>query len=462
MPNFPDGSLQVTFNPSVAATIQDRTLQRVYRDALFPNLLYRMEAMAEMWGVHLGSSQTFTRTGLMEVVTRPNQPGQDPVPGTYAMEQWDATAQQWSNAIDTNMPTSYLALASQYLRNVHQLGMNSGQALNRIVRDKGYNAYVAGNTVVDVLQTSGNSTVHVANLTGFTSNLQNGRQVAISASNPITITIPAQVGGAYTGQVTAFTPDSAGDPIHGGTLTISPALTGNVPARSAILTQKRSQIVYAGGGTSIDDIDTSDTFAVRDMRTAIAQLRYNNVPPHDDGFYHWHLDPQSELQVFADNEFQRVAGQSLPDYIHYRRFALAVFGNGVFYRNNEAPNTQTCNANPTKGATHGFELTNGAGLDIRRPLCTGMGWIEEKYLDESQYISQAGVMGKIGEFAITNTGVQVVTERIRLVMRAPMDALQQVTTAAWSFSGDFPVPSDETGAGSLSTFKRAVVVAHCA
>lgn len=460
MPNFPDGSLQVTFNPSVAATIQDRTLQRVYRDALFPNLLFRMEAMAEMWGVHLGSSQTFTRTGLMEVIERPIAANTDPVPLTYSMEQWDATAQQWSSAIDTSTPTSYLALASQYLRNIHQLGMQSGQSLNRVVRNKGYNAYVAGNTVTDVAAVSTATTIHVANLTGFTSNLQNGRQVAISASNPISITIPAQVGGAYAGQVTAFTPDVPGDPVHGGTLTITPALAGNVGARSAVLSAKRSELVYAGGGASIEDVDATDQFSVRDIRTAIAKLRFNNVPPHDDGFYHWHLDPQSEIQIFGDNEFQRL-NQSMPDYIHYRRFAMAIFGTGVFYRNNEAPNTQTCGTG-IRANTHGFELTNSAGIDIRRPICTGMGWIEEKYLDESQYITQAGVMGKIGEFAITNTGVQVVTERIRLVMRAPMDALQQVTTSAWSFSGDFPVPTDELGPGSSATFKRAVIIVHAA
>jgi len=458
MANFPDGSLAVSLNASVASTIQDRTLQRVYRDALFPNLLFRMEAMAELWGVHLGSSQTFTRVGLMEVIERPGVPGQDPVSTSYGSEQWDATAQQWYASIDTSMPTSYLALASQYLRNVHQLGMQSGQSLNRIVRNKGYNSYVAGNTVTDTSASSGASSIHVANLTGFTANLVAGRPQPVSSTNPINITIPAI---SYTGQVTAFTPDTTGDPIHAGSLTITPTLGANLAARSAVLTEKRSQIVYAGGGSSIDDLDATDQFSVKDIRTAIAQLRFNNVPPHDDGLYHWHLDPQSENQVFGDNEFQRL-NQSMPDYVHYRRFALAIFGQGVFYRNNETPNTQTVNYSTVRGMTHGFELTNGASLEIRRPICTGMGWIEEKYLDESQFISQAGVLGKIGEFAVTNMGVQVVTERIRLIMRSPIDKLQQVTTATWSFSGDWPVPTDELGPGSKATYKRAVVVAHSA
>lgn len=458
MANFPDTGLQVTFNPAVAATIQDRTLQRVYRDALYPNLLFRMEAMAELWPIHLGQSQTFTRAGLMEVTTRPQAVGTDPTPETYGFEQWDATASQWTGTIDTNMPTSYLALASQYLRNIHQLGLKSGQGLNRVARDKGYNAYVAGNTVTDTSAVSTATTIHVANITGFTTNLLAGRPTPVSSTNPINITIPLI---SYTGQVTAVAPDVAGDPIHGGTLTITPALPANLASRAAVLAEKRSQIVYAGGGSSIDDLDASDQFAVRDTRTTIAQLRFNNVPPHEDSLYHWHLDPQSENQIFSDNEFQRL-NQSLPDYVHYRRFALGVFGAGVFYRNNETPNTQTCNPSVTKGNTHGFELVNGAGLEIRRPICTGMGWIEEKYVDESQFLSNAGIMGKIGEFVVTNNGVQVVTERIRLTLRAPMDRLQQVSSATYSWSGDFPVPSDELGSGSKATFKRAVVVCHSA
>lgn len=461
--NFNDGSLAVAFNPTVTAQIQDRTLQRTFRDVLFPNLLFRMEAERELWAIHLGNNQTFTRVGEMETVERPVAPGQDPIPGGYPVEQWEATAQQWTNSIDTSMPTSYLTIASQYLRNIHQLGLNSGKSLNRIVRNKLYNAYVAGNTVVDVAASSSATTLHVANLNGFTFNLQNGRQQPVSASNPVNISIPAI---AYTGQVTAFTPDVTGDLVHGGTLTITPAIGANVAARSAILTTKRSQLVYSGGGFSVDDVDTTDHFAVRDIRTAVAQLRFNNIPPHEDGLFHWHLGPGSEMQVFEDNEFQRV-NQSLPDYVHYRRFALAVFGAGVFFRNNEVPSPTTCSTNVVKANTHGFELFNGAGTEIARPICTGAGVIEEKYIDESKYISDAGIMGRIGEFAVTNGGVQVITEGIRLVLRSPMDRLQQVTSAAWSFSGDWPIPTDELANSADTgiigaTYKRAVVVVHAA
>lgn len=458
MANFPDGNLQVIFNPSIAATIQSNTLQRVFRDVLYPNLLFRMEAMRELWPIHLGGTASFTRVGLIKPRTRPAQANVDPVGKTYGVEQWTATAQKWNDSIDTNMPTSYLQLANQFMRNIHQLGLQAGQSINRVVRDKGYNAYVAGNTVTDASAVSTATSIHVANLTGFTTNLFGGVQTPVSASNPIPFSLPAI---SYTGVITAAVPDEAGDPIHGGTLTISPALPANLASRSSVLATKRSVIVYSGGGDSVDAIDATDTFAVRDIRTAIGQLRFNNVPAHEDGLYHWHLDPQSEMQVFSDNEFQRL-NQSLPDYVHYRRFCLGIWGQSVFYRNNEAPNIQTCDPDPVDGNTHGFELVNGASIQIRRPICTGQGWIEEKYLDQSQFISAAGVMGKIGEFAVTNNGVQVITEEIRLIMRAPVDKLQENTSTSWQACGDWPVPTDELAPGGVATFRRAVVVVHTA
>jgi len=456
--NFPDGSLAVTFNPTVVATIQDRTLQRVFRDSLFPRLMFRMEAVAELWTANLGTNQTFSRSALIRPRTRPIQPGVDPMPKSYKTEQWEATAQRWADSIDTHMPTSYVTLASQYLRNMHQLGLQAGQSINRVVRDKLYNAYVAGNTVTTALASSGATTLLLQSVNGFAFILAaTGRQAAVSGSNTIPIKIPAI---SYVGAITAVTPDIAGDFIHGGSVTISPAIGADVPARSAVLADNRSVLVYSGGGSSVDDIVASDQFALRDVRAAVAQMRFNNVPTHDDGLYHWHLDPFSESQLFSDNEFQRVAGQSLPDYVHYKRFAAGALLGTVFYRNNETPFVTTVDLDPNEGNTHGFEVTNAAGINIHRPICTGLGAIEEKYLDEGKYISEAGVTGKIGEFAVTNMGVQVMTERIRLILRAPLDRLQDMTSSSYSISGDWPVPTDVLAPGGSAAFRRAVVVVH--
>jgi hypothetical protein len=454
-------ALQVAFNPSVASAIQDRTLQRVFRDALYPRLLYRMEAQPELWPVNLGANQTFTRTGLIAPTTRPLTAGSDPAPKTYDIEQWEATADQYGNAIDTHMPTSYVSLASLYLRNMHQLGLNAGQSLNRIARDKLFNAYMGGQTVLTAAAVA-TTTLTVANLNGFTRKLFNGRPALVSASNPLSIRVGAAPGTIVN--VIGFTPVTAGDEIGPGTLTVSAAVTAAIRsaviASNALSTGTLVRNIYVGGGERVDDIDATDVLSLADLRSAVAQLRFDNVPPHEDGSYHCHLDPMAESEIFGDNEFQRL-NQSIPDYIHYRRFAVAYLLGMTFYRNTEAPNTATV---VTADGTFGGELTNPssvpAGLAIRRTVVTGQGALDEKYLDESKYISEAGVMGKIGEFAVVNNGIQVMTERIRLILRAPLDRLQQLTGSAWSWSGDFARPTDATVSSSASDFKRAMLIVH--
>jgi len=452
MANFPDGSIvNTSFNAGVVSAIQDRTLQRTFRDPLFPRLLFRLEAVAELWAVNLGANQTFTRAGLIAPTTRPINPNAEVPTVQYPIEQWEATAQQYGRSIDTHMPTSYVTLASQYLRNMHQLGVHAGQSINRVVRDKLYNCYVAGNTVANGAYGPGTA-MPVKNLAGFTRKLFNGRPTIVSASNPLSITVN---GVAYT--CTGFTSDIAGDEIHSGTLT----LTANVTTldRQAVLAVNRSQIVYSGGGTRVDDVASTDQFRMADIRAQLAQLQFDNVPTHEDGSYHFHLDPISQSQIFGDNEFQR-NNQSMPDYIHYRKFAIAFMLGATFYRNNECPTTATVNEDPVDGFTTAFETTNPAGVVLHRPMVTGQGAIEEKFLDESKYISEAGVQGKIGEFSVVNGGMQILTERIRLILRAPMDRLQQTTSAAWSFSGDWAIPTDATATSSPATYKRASICVH--
>jgi hypothetical protein len=454
MANFPDGSIvNTSFNAGVVSAIQDRTLQRTFRDPLFPRLLYRLEAVAELWPVNLGANQTFTRAGLIQPTTRPLSPNADAPTVQYPIEQWEATAQQFGRGIDTHMPTSYVTLASQYLRNMHQLGVHAGQSLNRTVRDKLFNCYVAGNTVIVAAGYGGGSALPVQNLAGFTKKLFNGRPTVVSASNPLSITI-----NGVANTVVGFTSTIAGDEIHSGTLTLGTAV-GALAGRLAVLASNRSLITYSGGGTRVDDVASTDQFRMADIRAQIAQLQFDNVPTHEDGTYHYHLDPISQSQIFGDNEFQRL-NQSMPDYIHYRKFAIAFLLGATVYRNTEAPNTSTVNEDPIDGYTTAFETTNPTGVVLHRPIVTGQGAIEEKYLDESKYISEAGVQGKIGEFAVVNGGMQIMTERIRLILRAPLDRLQQMTSAAWSFSGDWTMPTDQTALSSAASYKRSSVCVH--
>ena len=153
--------------PEIRSLVQENILERAFHDALFPRMLFRGEATPQVWPANIGDSMVFTGVGLVRPKMKPLQPGSDPAPSTYQAEQWQATLQQYADSIDTHMPTSIAAIANLFLRNAHQLGMSAGQALNRIVRDRMYNAAESGWTVADGAQ-GPTTTLRVKRLNGFT------------------------------------------------------------------------------------------------------------------------------------------------------------------------------------------------------------------------------------------------------------------------------------------------------
>jgi len=448
-------------NPAIAAILQDNTLQKVFHDAAFPALLYRMDAMPELWEAHEGETKVMTRTGLLPVDVTPLNPNTDPNPEQYAIEQWVATAHQYGKAIDTHMPSSRAALASKLLRDVKTLGMNAGQTLNRLPRNALFQAYLSGNTVTTAAAAIGLTQFNVASLNGFTDRLVNGVVTAVSAANPIAVTFG---GGEPTRDVIAAVPANPLEPLGPGTLTISAALTVGLAAREAVLADDGAVIFRVGGGNSVDAIGAADILTLDDIISAVALLRNSNIPNHTDGFFHHHLSPLAEAQLFQDNHWQRLH-DSLPESVAYRQFAIGEKVGCRHYRNSESPDTTNTGTLVASGPNFaqcspqiGGEVRNDANIRIGRTIITGQASMYECYIPESDYITEAGVTGKIGNFSVTNNGVTVETDRIRYTMRAPLDRLQQVVGHAWSWSGDFAIPSDHTTLDAR--FGRAIVIEH--
>ncbi len=442
--------------------IQDRTLERVFHDALCPRLLHRSEAIAEMWQANLGEQMVFTRAGLMDPDTTPLTPGTDPGHGTYPFEQWRAQANQYGRSVDTHMPTSYVSLAPIFLRNIMQLGLQAGQTMNRLARNPLYRSYGGGNTVTTVAAAAGDTQLQVANINGFTEQIANAAIAPVGPANPLDITFTTA--GIPPNQVVGFNPANIAEPFGPGTLLLAAPLGAAVPVRDGVLARTRSDVYRVGGAATVDGIAPANILTLQDVINVVAQMRGQNVPPCADGYYHVHVSPQAEAELFADQRFQRLF-QSLPDSAAYRDLAIGQLIGCRFYRDVENPNTQNSGtlvatgANSQSSSDIGGEVTNVGGTNIERAIVLGGGAIYEKYLDESKFITEAGVTGKIGEFNVINNGVAIMTQRIRMIMRAPLDRLQQVVSTSWSWSGDFPIPSDaETG--TPARFKRAVVIEH--
>lgn len=465
---MPDFSV-ILQSPAIRPLVQENLLERAFHDALFPRLLFRGEATPQVWPGGIGDTQLFSAPGLIQPNMKPLPPGVDPTPKTYATEQWQAELHQYGDTMDTHMPTSMVAIANLFMRNSHQLGLQAGQSLNRVVRNRMYNAAVSGWTVVDGAQT-GVTTLRVKRLNGFTRarrpDLAAGSKVRfepVSASNPLSITIRDTSPADVTRSVIGFTPDVPGDEVGPGTLTLSGGAV-TVADRAYVYSADRTYMVRPGGGFKVDDV-SGDIPTLTDIRTVVANFWEQNVPEHPDGRFHAHSDPQSQGFVFADDEFQRLL-TALPDYYMYKQFALGELLSTVFFRNSECPIPSTVVGGDTATFSEDdpfageLTVTGAAGAErAHRMLFTAQGGVYEYYSDLANLLTEAGIQGKIAEPNIVNNGIEVYTDRIQLVIRAPQNRTQDMVATTWKFIGDWPARTD-SAVGNASRFKRFAVIEH--
>ncbi len=448
---------------SILNLVQQGLLERAFHDALFPSLLFRAEASKEQWEANTGTELFMTRPGLLLPITKPLVAGADPEPQTLSYEQWVAKLDRYSGTIDTHMPSSVVANSDLFMRNVNQLGMQAGQSLNRLPRNEIHLRYLSGNTCLLVATASGDSAIRVASVNGFTDVILKGVQTRpqlVSSSNPLQISI-----GGVVRNVIGVDLDSPSDPYGPGTLYLSATVGSVVPARAPVLAVNRPKVVRSGGATSVDGIGSSDIFQLQDVAQVVSQLRKNNVPPHEDGTYHCHINTAANNQIFSDPAFQRLHQGTGGMSEQYKEFFIGSIFGCSFFLNNECPDADNSGARTPTGTNAqyseeiGAETINESGIGIGRCLVTGRGALYEKYLDESGYVTEAGISGKEGQLQSINNGVEVNTDNIRLILRAPTNRLQDTVAATWSITTSFSTPSD-VGAGGPERFKRAVVIEH--
>lgn len=453
--------------PHLSNIIQERVLERRFQDALFSNLEWRRLGVPEQWAANEGETHAYTRTGLIPVDPKPRQPGQDPTPSSFGAEQWEVTANVYDNTIDTHMPSSRVTLASKLLEDTEKLGLNAAQTLNRVARNKLLSAYLEGETVLIAAALSGATQIRVASLNGFRERLLNGRPTPVSAANAIPITFSA---GPAANTVVGFAPDNADDPLGLGTLTLGAALSAPAALRAGVRAGSRSLIHRVGGGVTVDALTGVEFLTLDDIRTAIAQLRNRNVPPMPDGFYHVIVTVDGESQLFRDNEFQRLHESSLGRSPEYRQNQISELIGCRFYRDTESPNAQSVSslADTSGGGGSaqaapeiGGEIHNQSGVLVRRALVCGGKALIEKWVNEGAYLTEAGTTGfqRFGNFTVVNNGLQIMAERVRYIMRAPLDRRQENISQTWSFSGDWGRPSDIL-TGDPARYKRAMVIEH--
>jgi hypothetical protein len=450
--------------PIVAALHQEGLLERAFHDPLVENLQFRADAQREEADAQIGTSIFMTRRGLLPINATPRRANEgDPQPQALAYEQWISTLDRYYDTIDTSLIRARTQLADELGSDLHALGVQAGRSINYLARNKLYKPYAGGHTVLIAATAAPDTTIRVAALNGFRFVVLRGTNVApqpVSVALPLPITIgPTAIARFVIGAV----PDDPNDPDGPGTLTLSAAVGAIVAIRSAVLAGNRPRIVRAGGGTTVDAIGASDIVVLQDFNAAVTILRNNKVPPHEDGLYHCHFPPDANLQIFADEVFQRLH-TALPDGDRYQSgFVNQILG-VKFIPNTECPNFDNSGATVATGTNArystmiGAETVNEGGTRIGRCIVTGRGAQYERWFDAKKHLSsEAGMTGKQGDFAVVNNGIQIDTDGIRLIIRSPIDRLQDIVSSTWDYIGDFPVPSD-IAAGGPEHYKRAVEV----
>lgn len=404
--------------------LQNGFLEQTFRNALFPNLLYAAAADNEPWEDQLGATRTSTRKGLLPVVTTPTT-GSDASVGTYPLEQWSVSMEQYGQAVATDMLANLVALASKYAADIQTLGMNAGQSVNAIARNKLYAAYGGGRTWVTTGVTS--VTIAVADTVGFQTKNVNGVPTAVSSGNALAVTVNG-VANTVTGSSVAS---------GAGTLTLGTSAT--VVAGQAIVSTSAPVSIRPTGSTAFD-LAAGNIATMSLFRSAVARLRKSNVPTIN-GNYVAHVDADTEAQLFADADFKS-AYQGRGDSAVFQNMSIGTFGGIDWVRNTEAP-----------------VLTNGGSagtLTVHRPIVMGAGaLIAAPLLNQGQLLTETGV-SNVPNIAMINVapGIDVV-----LIIRPPQDNYQQRIQSTWSWTGDFGIPSD-ANTGDTAVQKRCVLVEH--
>ena len=412
-----------TVPTAIRAMMQNGILDKVFQDALRPEFIFPAIADSEPWMGGLGDTKTFTRKGLLAPATTPIT-GSDTSASTYSIEQWSVTMDQYGNAVDTNMLTSSMALASKFLEDVQTLGINAGQSLNQICRNKLYAAYAGGRTWCTTAGTSDTSII-VNSVNGFTKVLVNGVPTDVSASNPLSVTI-AGVANTVTG-------------VNTGTNTLTLGTARADVVGDAVVAANAPTTIRPTGSTPYD-LSTSNTVTFAMFRAAVARLRKMNVPTVG-GYYVAHIDPDTETQLFNDSDFKQSL-QGRVDSPVYRDLSIGRFGGIDWVRNNETPTI----------------LGGSAGnVTVHRPIVLGAGaLVANPFEGMGSLLAGTGVedVPDVSMIPVA-TGVEVAR-----IVRPPQDRLQQVLSTSWSWVGDFGVPSDSLANSDAALFKRGVVLEH--
>lgn len=448
-------------NPKVQALIQQGLLERMMLDALYKKLAYRTAFTQEGWNER-ASSVYKTRRGVRKPDLRDYKSRTDPTPSTPSFEQFFAElGLKLPFATDESMRESGKEIVRMVIDAFTQAGETGGMAMDLLARNALFGAALEGHTVADGAISS--TALVVKDINGF-GVMWDGvsKFAAVSVSNPQPIYV--RHSGAWVPyNVTAVTPATPGATTGPGTLTCATSVTAS--DRDAVVASTAPMILRAGGGYSIDDIGDTDTLALSDMISAVAMLRNRGVPVHADGTYHAYVGSIGMAQLLKDSDVKLIdRGQGIDNSL-YRTVMFDKLAGCTIFECGHAPNPDTVAADgEIDRGIWSAELVNATSVPIERAIITGRDVGTEYAVSENRNSMNGKV---IAQPRITNNGIVIDTDNLRMVVRDPIDRMQDIVSFALEFEGTHCIGTDYLAQGApiagqtgSSRFKRQVVIEH--
>lgn len=433
------------FPAALQPIIQANFLEREFRDGLTSVLGYRQAAKPEPFPTNIGETITKTRPGLKAPVTTALSASSNTnldnglSPSTWTVEQFTATLAMYGDTIDLNTVTQKVGIKSQFLQNAKTNGIQGGQSIDRIARNRLFASYLGGNTRVRTTLGAPAATINVDDVTGFATVLVNGVPTPVSSTNTLAVMVGSNV---YNLQSVTVDGSNVSTAFNGasGTLTFSSNVSvADGTAGNAVVSNFAPSILRpVSGAATMAAIKQTDTFNMSIALDAVAQLRSNAVPAIN-GYYNCHLDPISARQLFADPDF-KILFQGQDASREFRMGRVIELLDVRFIPTTEAPIVN----HPTL-----------AGVKIRHPIVLG-----DEALLECQF------SGELNDDVRAPGALIDVVDGVVHATRPPLDRLQQIIAQSWYWIGDFAVPSDFTvnanivPTASSAYFKRGVVIQH--
>lgn len=411
------------------SAIQTGMLAHDFGTPLTARLGFRDVATREPFPAGIGETLTKTKQGLLLPVTTPLAPAANTdltsgiTPVQYGVEQYTMTVNQYGSDMMLNMATSRVAIADLYLKNAFALGEQAARSVDLLARDALYAPYLAGNTRVRTTLGAAGATVALDDVRSISA----GQVLVFSGASSYTVASVAvdgtNVSTVYLGQ--------SGSVTFSSNVSVADGTAGN-----SVIGFTAPSIFRPNGKTTTANLTATDKLTMSTILAAKAGLEADAIPHGPRGMYMCYADPVQLTGLYQDPAFQQFfRGQiGSPEY---RKGVVAELLGVEIIQTNVSP-----------------VFSNGSTV-VRNAIVCGQGALIEGTFTPTAYANVDRV---------ENDGTVTVVDGIAHVTRAPIDALQQVVTQAWSYIGGFTAPTDALTTSAVlptasnATFKRAKVI----